>query len=87
MPRPREAGNLTSMASRTSGKGSSSARAGRSGGGKGPAKKTAARKPPARKPAPSPTAGQLAYRVLRGVWMGIARPVAALLRGIGQSAK
>src|SRR5690606_12023515 len=50
-------------------------------------KKTAARKPPARKPAPSPTAGQLAYRVLRGVWTGIARPVAALLRGIGQSAK
>ena len=35
MPRPREAGNLTSMASRTFGKGSSSARAGRSGGGKG----------------------------------------------------
>jgi DNA segregation ATPase FtsK/SpoIIIE, S-DNA-T family len=79
------------MASRTSGKGSSSARAGRSGGGakkapakKTTAKKTAAKKPPAKQPASAP---RVVYRIFRALWMGIARPVGALLRGIGRGAK
>ncbi|MFB6599236.1 DNA translocase FtsK [Streptomyces diastaticus] len=89
-------GNLTTMASRTSGKGSpSSARgAGRSGGPakksaakppvrkKVPAKKAAARKPPP-KPAPSPGL----YRFVRAVWLGAAHGVGALFRGIGRGAK
>ncbi|TDC27872.1 DNA translocase FtsK [Streptomyces sp. 8K308] len=86
------------MASRTSGKGPQNARAGQSGGGaarksapakKAPAKKTAARKPPAKKAAAKPPAPprNIVVRVLRGVWLGIAHPVGALLRGIGRGAK
>ncbi len=83
------------MASRTSGKGSASARPGRGGGGarkspakKAPAKQTA-RKPAARKPPPKQpsSAPRVVFRVLRALWMGIARPVGALLRGIGRGAK
>ncbi|MGK5530191.1 DNA translocase FtsK [Streptomyces sp. URMC 129] len=80
------------MASGTSGKGSRNARAGRGGGaGKAPAKKAPAKKAPARKaaapakkPAPPPP---LAFRLVRGLWLGIAHPVGALLRGIGRGAK
>ncbi|WP_326596210.1 FtsK/SpoIIIE family DNA translocase [Streptomyces sp. NBC_01803] len=80
------------MASGTSGKGSPSARAGRGGGAgkapakKAPAKKTAARKAaaPARRPAPPPN---VAFRIMRGLWLGLAHPVGALLRGIGRGAK
>ncbi|TDC78068.1 DNA translocase FtsK [Streptomyces hainanensis] len=87
------------MASRTSGKGPQNARAGQSGGGaarksaparKAPAKKAAARKPPARKAAakpPAPPSRNIVLRVLRGVWLGIAHPVGALLRGVGRGAK
>ncbi|MEO3756552.1 DNA translocase FtsK [Streptomyces sp. B6B3] len=84
------------MASRTSGKGSASARAGRSGGGarkppakKAPAKPSAARKTAAKKPPPKQpsSAPRMVFRVLRALWMGIARPVGALLRGIGRGAK
>ncbi|KPC77016.1 hypothetical protein ADL27_49065, partial [Streptomyces sp. NRRL F-6602] len=79
--RPPRTGNLTTMASRTSGKGSpSSARgAGRSGG---PAKKTAAkppvrkkapaRKAAARKPPPKPAPAPGLYRFVRAVWLGAA---------------
>ncbi|MDT0305591.1 DNA translocase FtsK [Streptomyces sp. DSM 44917] len=89
------------MASGTSGKGP--ARAGRGGGGaakkaaparKAPAKKAAAGRPAARKPAAkSAPAGKgrsgpgPVFRLLRGLWMGIAHPVGALLRGIGRGAK
>ena len=76
------------MASRTSGKGSQGARAGRTGGGaakKAPAKKAPAKKAPARKPAPP--AANPAVRVAKALWLGIARPVGALLRGIGRGAK
>lgn len=53
-----------------------------------PVKKAAPRKaakaaPP--KPAPSPTSG--VFRAARAVWMGMARGVAALFRGIGRGAK
>ncbi|WP_130798117.1 DNA translocase FtsK [Streptomyces otsuchiensis] len=79
------------MASRTSGTSPSNARAGRSGGGaaKRPAAKKSAsakggRKPAAKKPPPRPP---LLLRVVRRVWMGMALPVAALLRGIGKGAK
>ncbi|MDB1088863.1 DNA translocase FtsK [Streptomyces sp. ACA25] len=80
------------MASRTSGKGSQSARAGRSGAA--PKKAAAAKKPAAKKSAPrKPAAKQAApkrnpvFRVLRAVWMGIAHPVGALFRSIGKGAK
>ncbi|MDT0347293.1 DNA translocase FtsK [Streptomyces litchfieldiae] len=82
------------MASGTSGKGSPSARAGRGGGGAkkaAPAKKAAAKKgaakkaaPPAKKAAP---ARNIVFRIARGLWLGIAHPVGALLRGIGRGAK
>ncbi|WP_199826128.1 DNA translocase FtsK [Streptomyces sp. SBT349] len=82
------------MASGTSGKGSQGARAGRGGGGgakkapakRAPAKKAAAKKPaaPAKKAAP---AKNLAFRVVRALWMGIAHPVGAMFRGIGRGAK
>ncbi|ONK10801.1 DNA translocase FtsK [Streptomyces sp. MP131-18] len=83
------------MASGTSGKGSQSARAGRGGGGakkaapakKAPAKKAAPKKKaaaPAKKPAPR---RHIAFRIIRGMWLGIAHPVGALLRGIGRGAK
>ncbi|SEC70316.1 DNA translocase FtsK [Streptomyces melanosporofaciens] len=109
MLRTADAGNLASMASRTSGKGSQSTagtskkRAGQSGGAakkaaakKAPAKKAPAKKAaaPARKaaakkvappPAPNPTSG--VYRAVRAVWMGTARAVAAMFRGIGRGAK
>src|SRR5881296_478047 len=87
------------MASRTSGKGNSRQRAGGSAGTarkpakKAPAKKPAAKKPaarraPARKsppPAPSPTAG--VYRLSKALYLGLARTVGALFRGIGRGAK
>jgi S-DNA-T family DNA segregation ATPase FtsK/SpoIIIE len=80
------------MASRTSGKSSPTARAGRGGGR--PAKKAAAGKPPPKKaaakksPAPPPAGRpKLAFRIVRGLWMGIAHPIGGLLRGIGQGAK
>ncbi|MCO6747741.1 DNA translocase FtsK [Streptomyces sp. IpFD-1.1] len=94
--RPPRTGNLTTMASRTSGKGSpSSARgAGRSGG---PAKKTAAkppvrkkapaRKAAARKPPPKPAPAPGLYRFVRAVWLGAAHGVGAVFRGIGRGAK
>ncbi|MBH5337314.1 cell division protein FtsK [Streptomyces pactum] len=50
---------------------------------KPPAKKAVAKAPP--KPAPSPTNGVL--RMVRAVWMGLARAVAALFRGIGRGAR
>lgn len=103
-------GNLTPMASRTSGKGSQDTagtakpRPGRTSGapaakkaapakkaaaGKAPVKKAPAKKPAARKPAPkkapSPTGG--VYRLARALWMGSARGVGAVFRGIGRGAK
>ncbi|RKN37267.1 DNA translocase FtsK [Streptomyces hoynatensis] len=81
------------MASRTSGKGSQGARAGRTGGGaakKAPAKKAPAKKAPAKKAPPkppAPPAANVAFRVLKALWLGIAHPVGALLRGIGRGAK
>ncbi|WP_186768179.1 DNA translocase FtsK [Streptomyces qinzhouensis] len=51
---------------------------------KAPAKKAAAQKP-APKKAPSPTGG--VYRLARALWMGAARGVAAVFRGIGRGAK
>ncbi|MGP3943152.1 MULTISPECIES: DNA translocase FtsK [Streptomyces] len=83
--------------------GTSKKRAGQSGGAakkaaakKAPAKKAPAKKAaaPARKaaakkvappPAPNPTSG--VYRAVRAVWMGTARAVAAMFRGIGRGAK
>ncbi|WAP58679.1 DNA translocase FtsK [Streptomyces sp. S465] len=59
---------------------------------KAPAKKSAApvkKVPPKKKaappPAPNPTSG--VYRAVRAVWMGAARAVAAMFRGIGRGAK
>ncbi|MFJ7070208.1 DNA translocase FtsK [Streptomyces sp. NPDC101115] len=49
-----------------------------------PARKTAAKKAPPR-PAPSPTGG--VYRLVRGVWLGLAHAVGAMFRGIGRGAK
>ncbi|MFJ8228333.1 DNA translocase FtsK [Streptomyces sp. NPDC094448] len=51
---------------------------------KAPAKKSAAQKPPPKK-APSPTGG--VYRLARALWMGAARAVGAVFRGIGRGAK
>ncbi|MER7879010.1 DNA translocase FtsK [Streptomyces solisilvae] len=58
-----------------------------------PAKKAAAKKAAAKKaaakaappPAPNPTSG--VFRIVRAVWMGMARGVAAMFRGIGRGAK
>ncbi|WP_129842790.1 DNA translocase FtsK [Streptomyces sp. RFCAC02] len=90
------------MASRTSGKGSRQGRGGAGAGGRpAPAKKAAAKKAapkgapagkaPAKKaaakPAPAPPRRNLAVRVVRGVWLGIAHPLGALLRGVGRGAK
>ncbi|MGY0057953.1 DNA translocase FtsK [Streptomyces sp. LZ34] len=54
-----------------------------------PAKKAAPKKAAAQaappKPAPNPTSG--VFRAARAVWMGLARGVAALFRGIGRGAK
>ncbi|MFI7275842.1 DNA translocase FtsK [Streptomyces sp. NPDC049879] len=80
------------MASRTPGKGPQNGRGGAGAAGraapvkKAPAKKAAARKPPAkkaapRKPPPPPPKRPLLVRVVRGLWLGIAHPVGALLRG------
>ncbi|MFB9460289.1 DNA translocase FtsK [Streptomyces antimycoticus] len=63
---------------------------------KAPAKKAPAKRAPAKKaaapakkvappPAPNPTSG--VYRAVRAVWMGMARAVAAMFRGIGRGAK
>ncbi|MET9950689.1 DNA translocase FtsK [Streptomyces sp. NPDC006339] len=49
-----------------------------------PARKTAAKKA-APRPAPSPTGG--VYRLVRGVWLGLAHGVGAVFRGIGRGAK
>ncbi|WP_458088561.1 DNA translocase FtsK [Streptomyces malaysiensis] len=82
--------------------GTSKKRAGQSGGAakkaaakKAPAKKSAApaKKAAAKKaaakaappPAPNPTSG--VFRIVRAVWMGMARGVAAMFRGIGRGAK
>ncbi|ASR00483.1 DNA translocase FtsK [Streptomyces sp. 11-1-2] len=83
--------------------GTSKKRAGQSGGAakKTAAKKAPAKKAPAKKsaapakkaaakkaapaPAPNPTSG--VYRAVRAVWMGTARAVAAMFRGIGRGAK
>ncbi|MBU3866692.1 DNA translocase FtsK [Streptomyces sp. 4503] len=83
--------------------GTSKKRAGQSGGAakKTAAKKAPAKKAPAKKsaapakkaaakkaappPAPNPTSG--VYRAVRAVWMGMARAVAAMFRGIGRGAK
>ncbi|MGW7621476.1 DNA translocase FtsK [Streptomyces antimycoticus] len=83
--------------------GTSKKRAGQSGGAakKAAAKKAPAKRAPAKKaaapakkaaakkvappPAPNPTSG--VYRAVRAVWMGMARAVAAMFRGIGRGAK
>ncbi|MFF5425466.1 MULTISPECIES: DNA translocase FtsK [unclassified Streptomyces] len=52
--------------------------------GRPPARKNAARKAPPR-PAPSPTGGL--YRLVRGIWLGLAHAVGAMFRGIGRGAK
>ncbi|WHX18207.1 DNA translocase FtsK [Streptomyces malaysiensis subsp. malaysiensis] len=83
--------------------GTSKKRAGQSGGAakKAAAKKAPAKKAPAKKsaapakkaaakkaappPAPNPTSG--VFRIVRAVWMGMARGVAAMFRGIGRGAK
>ncbi|MGP3971238.1 DNA translocase FtsK [Streptomyces sp. 6N223] len=87
------------MASQTSGRGSHSARAGRGGGGAGKtaakkpaakkpaAKKSTAKKPAAKPPSPSSPVLRITFQIARGLWMGIAWPVGALLRGIGRGAK
>jgi S-DNA-T family DNA segregation ATPase FtsK/SpoIIIE len=82
------------MASQTSGRGSHSARAGRGGGGAGKtaakkpaAKKSAAKKPAAKPPSPTSPVLRISFQIVRGLWMGIAWPVGALLRGIGRGAK
>ncbi|MEU8763785.1 DNA translocase FtsK [Streptomyces sp. NPDC048659] len=49
-----------------------------------PARKTAAKKA-APRPAPSPTGGL--YRLVRGLWLGLAHGVGAMFRGIGRGAK
>ncbi|MEU6980669.1 DNA translocase FtsK [Streptomyces sp. NPDC046371] len=49
-----------------------------------PARKTAAKRP-APRPAPSPTGGL--YRLVRGLWLGLAHAVGAMFRGIGRGAK
>ncbi|MFJ9580614.1 DNA translocase FtsK [Streptomyces sp. NPDC101191] len=49
-----------------------------------PARRTAAKKP-APRPAPSPTGG--VYRLVRGLWLGLAHGVGAMFRGIGRGAK
>ncbi|MER7519769.1 DNA translocase FtsK [Streptomyces sp. NPDC126499] len=49
-----------------------------------PARKTAAKKA-APRPAPSPTGG--VYRLVRGLWLGLAHAVGAMFRGIGRGAK
>ncbi|MEV5934875.1 DNA translocase FtsK [Streptomyces sp. NPDC052079] len=51
---------------------------------KAPAKKAAAKKP-APQPAPNPTSG--VYRLVRALWLGLARAVGAVFRGIGQGAR
>lgn len=85
------------MASRPSGSGNSRQRSGGStakkpAAKKAPAKKAppkkaagGAKKAPAKKPAPSPTAGVL--HLLRAIWLGLARTVGALFRGIGRGAR
>ncbi|GAA3390119.1 DNA translocase FtsK [Streptomyces roseoviridis] len=54
-----------------------------------PAKRAPARKAAAKKaaprPAPSPTGG--VYRLVRGLWLGLAHAVGAMFRGIGRGAK
>ncbi|MFD5558497.1 DNA translocase FtsK [Streptomyces sp. NPDC127068] len=55
---------------------------------KAPTKKPAGRRPapkPAPKPAPSPTGGL--YRLVRALWLGTARTVGAMFRGVGRGAK
>ncbi|MFE9661608.1 DNA translocase FtsK [Streptomyces sp. NPDC005955] len=55
---------------------------------KAPAKKPAGRRPapkPAPKPAPNPTGGL--YRLVRALWLGTARTVGAMFRGVGRGAK
>ncbi|MER8043919.1 DNA translocase FtsK [Streptomyces sp. NPDC094032] len=49
-----------------------------------PARKTAAKKA-APRPAPSPTGGL--YRLVRGLWLGLAHGVGAMFRGMGRGAK
>ncbi|MGW7308436.1 cell division protein FtsK, partial [Streptomyces sp. NPDC054835] len=49
-----------------------------------PARKTAAKRPAPRS-APSPTGGL--YRLVRGLWLGLAHAVGAMFRGIGRGAK
>ncbi|MGW5698413.1 cell division protein FtsK, partial [Streptomyces asiaticus] len=53
-----------------------------------PAKKAASKKAAAKAapaPAPNPTSG--VFRIVRAVWMGMARGLAAMFRGIGRGAK
>ncbi|MFD7548122.1 DNA translocase FtsK [Streptomyces sp. NPDC059816] len=55
---------------------------------KAPARKPAGRRPapkPAPKPAPNPTGGL--YRLVRALWLGTARTVGAMFRGVGRGAK
>jgi S-DNA-T family DNA segregation ATPase FtsK/SpoIIIE len=83
-------GNLSIMASRTSGtakKAAAKPAAKKTAAKRLPAKKTAAKKAaaPPPKPAPSPTGG--VYRLVRAVWLGLAHGVGALFRGIGRGAK
>jgi len=92
-------GNLTTMASRTSGtakkapakpaakKAAAKKPAAKSAASKAPAKKAAAKPAPkpAPKAAPSPTSGL--YRLVRALWLGLAHTVGAVFRGIGRGAK
>ncbi|AVZ75662.1 cell division protein FtsK [Streptomyces lunaelactis] len=98
-----DTGNLTTMSSRTSGKGSqgtagTAKRAGRTTGAAkkaAPAKKRApAKKAPAKKavakvaaPKPAPSPTGGVYRLARALWLGLAHAVGAMFRGIGRGAK
>ncbi|WP_052851415.1 DNA translocase FtsK [Streptomyces avicenniae] len=89
------------MASRTPGKGPRNGRGDAGAAGKAaPAKKAQAKKAAARRPAakkaaprkappppPPPPKRPLVVRVGRGLWLGIAHPVGAVLRGVGRGAK
>jgi S-DNA-T family DNA segregation ATPase FtsK/SpoIIIE len=83
-------GNLSIMASRTSG--TAKKAAAKPAAKKPPAKRPPAKKPaakaapkPAAKAAPSPTGG--VYRLVRALWLGLAHTVGALFRGIGRGAR
>jgi S-DNA-T family DNA segregation ATPase FtsK/SpoIIIE len=91
------------MATRTSGSGSQTRGAGtakkataakapaRKAAAKAPAKKTPAKRAPAKKAAPATPLPKppkpIAYRAVRGSWLGVANGVGAVARGFGNGAK